>query len=332
VSLSNPAWLSAFAPMGEDPAPLVPILLLDAFALETGDTGRVRCAVVGCVGGELRLVPESHIHRLPKLLLEGWWRVASRPLRTVRATDFALCVIDAFSATEQGWRCWLRVMVHVHVHGREVALEPLALRGELEVSGVAARVSLKHSALCAFDNPRAAGEITHHWWLPVGAPQDIAAGRGLLLAYTLPDPAVFEGADNRAVQRRLETDLLETDLGAGEAGSDPLAVALETFLTLESSVGVAALRADPVRPPPPAVAPKRTGTPITPSAYPNTNQPGGTAGASGRDWSSDFAASTTPKRATQGRWWRDFAPDAVGVEDVYAAPQGSSTGYSSDFD
>jgi hypothetical protein len=329
VPLSPPGWLAAFAPTGEDPAPLVPILLLDAFTLETGDSSRLRCAVVGCVGGELRLVPESHAHRLPKLLLEGWRRVAARPLRTVRATDFALCVMDAFSVNQQTLRCWLRTMVHVRVDGREVALEPLALRGELEFSSATARVSVRHSARCAFDNPRAAGEVTHHWWLPVASPRAVEIGRGLLLAYTLPDPAVFEGADNRAVQRRLERDL-----GTGEAVSDALADSLERFFALESRPALEAIPAltapkPPLEPPP---ASRALGTPSPPAAYINTSQPGGTAGASGRDWSSDFAAPAARKRATQGGWWRDFAPDAVGVDDVYAAPARSRDRFESDFE
>ncbi len=306
----------------DEPTPLVPILLLDAFCFERAAEKPIRCVVVGCVGGELRLVPESHLHRLPKLLLESWWRIQDRPLRTVGATDLALCVMDAFSASSQGWRVWLRTMIHVRVTDNEVTLEPIHRRGETVVSAAIAKVSVAQSASDAFDNPRAEDEITHHWWLPTATPSETRAGQGLLLVYTLPDPAVFEGADNRAVQRRLEMDL-----GVGATVADPLAEALETFLAGKTSLEPEVVRArspafrEAESPLPAPRAAPTLGTIRPPGSYtspgPSTGtQTPGTTGGSGRDWSSDFSAPNAPKRVSQGGWWRDFAPGAVGVGDL----------------
>jgi len=163
---AHPAWLAGFTDSTDEPAPPVPILLLDAFALERVGATAIRCAVIGCVGGELRLAPKSHLFHLPKLLIEAWQQIATRPLRSVRAEDFVLCAMDVFSASATGWQMWLRAMVHVRVADQAVHLEPLQSHGAVTVSAAVAQVAVRRSAAEAFDNPRAAREVTHHWWLP----------------------------------------------------------------------------------------------------------------------------------------------------------------------
>ncbi len=351
---ASPAWLEGFTAFDDEPAPLVPILLLDAFILQRLGATAIRCAVIGCVGGELRLIPESHLHRLPKLLLEAWQRVESRALRSVRAEDFVLCAMDAFNITATGWHIWLRAMVHVRVANQEVHLEPLHAHGQVAVPSAVAEVAVRWSATDAFDNPRAAGEVTHHWWLPTLESSQTRLGCGLLLMYTLPDPAMFEGADNQAVQRRLETDL-----GAFTGRADPVSAALEAFLNgdvrssqpmsaapltkpleqapVESSVSPAPKVAPVVKPTKPLVSP----APIQPLLIQTPPRPAGTlepfsayqppSQSQGADWSSDFAVYSASQRATQSAWWRDFAPNAVGVDGLYKA-RGSSAGFEGDFE
>jgi hypothetical protein len=326
-----PAWLERFTGAGDEPAALVPILLLDAFNLERGDGALVAFAVVGCVSGELRLVPESHVHRLPPLLLEAWERVASRKLRVVRAAEFAVCTMDAFHISRAGWRAWLRVFVHVRVTRSAIELHPLELHGEHLTPAPSALVSVKHSSGCAFHNPRSEGEITHHWWLPLASAPEVGRGHGLLLVYTMPDPAIFEGADNRVIQRRLESDL------GGWVSPDDASRALETFLRFEQKRSLE----PPAAPAPPVQAiplPVRAVTPSQPNlgtlapapAYTAPNPPSALRVASGRDWSSDFAPPRTVKRPTRSDWWRDFAPTAVAVEDLYAPRQAQD--FASDFE
>ncbi len=327
--MNRPTWLTLFTPLEDDPSPLVPILLLDAFRLARSGSSELRFAVIGCVDGELRLVPESHVHHLPKLLREAWAQVQNRTLRLVSAEQFALCTMDAFETSSGGWRMWLRTMVWVRVADAEVTLEPLHLRGEVIVSSAVARVSLTHSQTCAFDNPRAAGEVTHHWWLPAADALQTRGGRGLLLIYTMPDPTLFEGADNRAVQRRLETDI------AASPSSDPLADALEDCLrsearqslgNLKSSIGEVHVVLESSK----LVSAMQekefdAGTPPPPSAYSTPSQPVRVAARAEaariasterieRAWTSDFTHKPPPKRATQSGWWRDFAPNAIGIE------------------
>ncbi len=321
---AHPTWLEGFTVSTEEPAPHVPILLLDAFSLQRVTETAIRCAVIGCVGGELRLIPESHIYRLPKRLIEAWHKVARRPLRSVRATDFVLCAMDAFNASATDWQTWLRAMVHVRVADEAVHLEPLQSHGAVTVSAAVARVALRQSALDAFDNPRAAGEVTHHWWLPTLEPDQLRKGRGLLLVYTLPDPAMFEGADNRAVQRRIAADL-----GALPTNADARAMALEAFLSgaVGSSADSNAAPLEPSVSPTSAelrAVPDPAGTLEPLGAYQPPSQ------SRGADWSSDFAVYAASKRATQSAWWRDFAPNAVGVDQLFKR-RGLSADHASDF-
>jgi hypothetical protein len=319
-----PVWLEDFQVILEEPSPRIPILLLDAFLLERVGASAITMVVVGCIEGELRLIPESHLHTLPKVLLEQWQKIQTRVLRTVKATDFALCVMDAFDVSSRGLTAWLRAMLHIRVEADTVLLEPLEHRGEIRVSAGSAVASVRHSQTCAFDNPRADGEITHHWWLPLGTPLEVQAGQGLLLVYTMPDPAIFDGSDNRVVQQRLQA-------GLSVSSKDDLSEALNAFMRGETRVVVPI--APVLQPMPKApiaktikIQPKPVQPVVIASPATKPTQASYTK-SSPKRWDSDFAYVPPKKRATQSNWWRDFAPTAIGINDIY-----TPSDFSSDFD
>jgi hypothetical protein len=319
-----PSWLKDFQVIQEEPTPRIPILLLDAFLLERKGFSAITFVVVGCIEGELRLIPESHLHTLPTVLLEQWSRIRSRALRTVQATDFALCVMDAFDFSTQGLTTWLRAMLHIRVEAETVCLEPLVHRAEIRVSAASLVASVQHSQTCAFDNPRAAGEITHHWWLPLASAQEIQSGRGMLLVYTMPDPAVFDGADNQVVQQRLKA-------GLSNSSEDALSKALTAFMSGETRVAAPKIMqqkpvaktpiAKTVNIQPKPVQPVVIAAPATKPSQAAYSKP------SPNRWESDFAVVVPKKQVTRSNWWRDFAPSAIGINDMY-----TPSDFSSDFD
>ncbi len=197
----------------------LPQRLIDVFHLRATPHALPQLVVVigSLLGSELIVVSEDEISELPmdvRAQLQAYQVTQRNQFRVITVRELFILTVEA---VEQHTRV-AGYNDAVHLFGSlqaQIECDPSGIRitpfhheGRLHVGRLDLLSAWQAGLAHLFHNPAHANESMHHLFLPAAPPQEVATGKGVVLAYPLLNSEVTARWDNQSFVLRIAYDLL----------------------------------------------------------------------------------------------------------------------------